>query len=157
MYFDNIKTIKEAKDLYRKLCKQLHPDMGGNAVKFEAMQKEFEDFINFSANRAFAESEKEYKKSYTSDDVAFLSKILKEIVQFDIDIEVIGTWIYCYNAYAYREQLKAKGFWFSSKHKAWVFSGEKKRSIRSRNTLADIRNKWGSTVIKNEKRAALTA
>ena len=29
MYFDNIKTIEEAKNLFRDLCKKLHPDTSG--------------------------------------------------------------------------------------------------------------------------------
>lgn len=41
-YFNNVHTAEEAKELYRKLVKRLHPDCGGNAEEFVAMQNEFE-------------------------------------------------------------------------------------------------------------------
>lgn len=157
-YFEGAKDIKEAKETYRRLAKQLHPDMGGSKEAFEDMQRQFESFCNHISGKIFDDYRQSGgKRSYDSDDISYLAKILKEIVEYDIDIEIIGTWIYCYRSYAYKDQLKAKGFWFSSKHKAWVFSGEQKRAIRSKNTLADIRSKYGSKFVKHEEKAKITA
>ena len=44
------------------------------------------------------------------------------------------------------------GFWFTGKHKAWVYSGRSKRNITSRETLDEIRESKGShKVAKGEK------
>ena len=42
MYFNNVKNIAELKNQYRKLALTLHPDRGGNAKEFSAMQIEYE-------------------------------------------------------------------------------------------------------------------
>lgn len=145
-YFENCKNIDEAKKQYKILAKQMHPDQGGDDELFKELQKQYENFLKFTANRAFSESK---KYDYDSDDVGFLAKILREIIDFDIDIEIIGTWIYCKNSYDYRDILKSKGFWYSGKHKAWIFSGEAKRKIRTKLSVEEVKNKYGCEQIKS--------
>jgi hypothetical protein len=72
-----------------------------------------------------------------------LSGCLEKIMDFDCKIEIIGYWIYCFSAYPVREQLMDLYFWFSSTHKAWVFSGRVKRLRAGKETLDEIRNKKG--------------
>jgi hypothetical protein len=43
------------------------------------------------------------------------------------------------------------GFWFSSKHKAWVFSGRAKKNITSRQSLDEIRANKGSRKVEREE------
>lgn len=66
-------------------------------------------------------------------------------------IEIIGQWIWCFESYEYKEQLKALDFWFSKSKKAWVYSGSKKKLIKTRNKLADIRKKYGSEIVRNKE------
>lgn len=40
--FDKCKTEKEVKKLYRKLSKELHPDLGGDQTKFIQMKQEYD-------------------------------------------------------------------------------------------------------------------
>ena len=40
-YFQNITKLEQAKQYYRKLAKQLHPDKGGSAIEFQQMQQEY--------------------------------------------------------------------------------------------------------------------
>ena len=40
-YFNNITTFEQAKQRYRILAKQLHPDKGGSATEFQLMQSEY--------------------------------------------------------------------------------------------------------------------
>ena len=42
MYFDEIEDTELLNDRYRELCKQLHPDRGGNADAFRLMREEYE-------------------------------------------------------------------------------------------------------------------
>jgi hypothetical protein len=44
------------------------------------------------------------------------------------------------------------GFWFSGKHKAWVYSGKSKRGRTGKETLNEIRAKKGSQKIEREEK-----
>lgn len=44
MYFNECTTIDQAKTLFRNLCKELHPDKGGNSSEFISMFNEFKHF-----------------------------------------------------------------------------------------------------------------
>lgn len=79
------------------------------------------------------------------------AEMLNKIIDFNIDIEIICQWIWCFNSSDYHEQLKELGFWFSASKKAWVFSGSKKRIIYSHNKMNDIRRKLGSEHIREKE------
>lgn len=40
-YFSGYESKEEAKEKYRQLCKELHPDMGGDVEEFNYMKKEY--------------------------------------------------------------------------------------------------------------------
>jgi hypothetical protein len=44
-YFEGITDLEQAKLLYRKLAKQLHPDKGGTAMEFQKMQEEYKSLL----------------------------------------------------------------------------------------------------------------
>ena len=153
-HYENCTTIEEAKSTYRTLCKKYHPDnlQTGDPGIFRAVVDEFQKTaqrIVFGAYHAY-QSEKGYSTSTDFTSYAF-AEILAKIVDFDIDIELIGYWIYAFNAYKYREQLKAIGFWFSKKHKAWIFSGGKKKRVRTRYTRNDVRYMHGSQIVREKE------
>lgn len=81
------------------------------------------------------------------------AEMLNKVIDFNMTIEIIGQWIWCFDSYNYHEQLKELGFWYSKSKKAWVFSGEKKKLVRSHNKLSDIRKKWGSEQVKEIEEA----
>lgn len=45
MYFLGITDIEQAKQRYRKLAKQLHPDKGGTSLEFQKMQDEYRELL----------------------------------------------------------------------------------------------------------------
>lgn len=81
------------------------------------------------------------------------AETLEKIIDFNMSIEIIGQWIWCFDSKEYHEQLKELGFWFSASKKAWVFSGNKKKLIRSHNKIADLRKKWGSEQVREKEEA----
>jgi hypothetical protein len=144
----------EAKKVYRELSKENHPDKGGSIEMMQQINIEYERFLkNFIDGRVndFAAD-----KDYDINSEPF-SDMLKKVMDFDMDIEIIGFWIYARDCWSVEEKntLKDLGFWYSKKHKAYVFSGSKKKKIRSKLTTADIRDIHGSTDIKTreEKKA----
>jgi len=158
-YFTQCTTIEEAKALYRQLLKEYHPDiMGeeGTALTAEIISQ-FKTFTAMcyrtTAGEYFDNSEKEEPEDYTP-----FTDILDKILFFDdMKIEIIGFWIYCFDSFLYKDALRDLGFWFSSKHKAWVFSGSKKARVWSKKSLDDIRDEKGSTEVQTKKRAKIEA
>lgn len=97
------------------------------------MKKIIADYKDFCARfmeTIFAENEKS-----NDQDVNVFADIIEKISDFDIEIEIIGFWIYAKNSYNYRVQLKEIGFLFSAKHKAWFYNGQTKKQDFAQNKL----------------------
>lgn len=45
IYFNDITNFNDAKQRYRVLAKQLHPDKGGKATDFQRMQDEYKTLL----------------------------------------------------------------------------------------------------------------
>ena len=150
--FKDCKTIEEAKILFRNLAMKNHPDQGGTEEGFKELMLCYEIFLNgFIADRFATAGEKTKGAS-----VVHFQEILNKIIDFNMDIEIIGFWIYARSSFEYKEQLKELGFWFSGKHKAWVYSGGAKIKRASGMSLDEIRMAHGSEKMKSEeKRRAL--
>jgi hypothetical protein len=152
-YFEHCQSVEEAKKRYRELLMQYHPDRAG--PEGEALTKEiigqFNSFLNGFMSQSFNSyyEDKEWKPG--PDAVTPFQDILKKIIDFDCEIEIIGYWIYCFKSYEVHEQLKELGFWFSSKHKAWVYSGRAKRLRAGKETLDEIRARKGNQKIEKEE------
>ena len=152
-YFTNCQSVEEAKKRYRELLMQHHPDHAGQ--EGEAITKDIinqfnaflKSFMSHSFNSYY--EDKEWKPD--AEAVTPFQDILQKIINLECEIEIIGYWIYCFNSKEVREQLKELGFWFSGKHKAWIFSGKAKRNITSRETLDEIRARKGSQKVEREK------
>ena len=54
-----------------------------------------------------------------------LREVLEKIINFSgVDIEIIGQWVWVFNSYEYRKELKELGFKYASNKKAWYFHTE---------------------------------
>jgi len=153
-YFSNCKSVEEAKKHYRELLKQYHPDHAGQ--EGEEITKEiinqFNAFLKSFMTNSFNSyyEDKEWKPEAGAETP--FQEVLQKIIDLECEIEIIGYWIYCFNSYEVRDQLRELGFWFTKKHKAWVYSGRAKLNISSRETLDQIRASKGSQkVAKQEK------
>jgi hypothetical protein len=152
-YFERCQSVEEAKKRYRELLMQYHPDHAGK--EGEAATKEiiaqFHAFLNAFMTHSFNSyyEDKEWKPA--PDAVSPFQEVLQQIINLDCEIEIIGYWIYCFNSKAVKEQLKELGFWFSGKHKAWIYSGRPKRLRAGKETLDEIRAKKGSQKIQKEE------
>ena len=85
MYFETAKTIEQAKNLFRDLCKKLHPDTSGFDSQSEFI-KMFNEFKNFKPNDSTGE------KSF--DASKFYDLVKKFDVLQDIKINFVGTFIW---------------------------------------------------------------
>lgn len=163
-YFRNINTLEELRKVYKELLKIHHPDNGGNVAEMQEINAEYDKAFNLLKNR-HATADKGTNEHYSefrnkqydfSEDKA-LREMLEKIITFSgITIEVVGNWIYIFNSYEFRKELKELGFKWASKKKAWYWHSETfRKKGRKALSMDDIRNYYGSTEVKTEERKQL--
>lgn len=169
-YFSDCRNIDDVKEAYRKYAKALHPDNGGDAEEFKKMQAAYTAAYNRykgvhrkkaagnteNTKKAAEDTHSDYTDDFSAE--AFASIIDKIIGLDGIDIEIVGSWIWLSgNTYPYKDIIKAAGFFWSSKHKKWYYSGDKKKSKRhSKLSFDEVRALHGSHDLKSSWRPKLT-
>ena len=156
-YFTNCKSIEEAKRLFHKLAIKHHPDLGGDTVIMQEINSEFEKVFEKLKNihESINNESQTYKTEQNSAEIPqeFMEIISKIIVMQDIEIELIGRWIWITGkSFPYKDTLKTLGFKWANQKKAWYWRKEEdaKRSSKTM-SLDDIKNLYGSTKITNVK------
>ena len=140
-YFDGYTDIKKR---YKELAMQHHPDRGGNVEIMKEINAEYERICKTGGTTTAAEN------------CAYMD-IINKIITINADIEIIGSWVWVFNAYPYREQLKVLGFKWASKRKAWIWHSPDSVSGSSKRGLDYIRSKYGSETVKSIHKIAAYA
>ena len=151
-WFLGVKTVEELRKQYRELLKKYHPDNDGGSV--ETTQE-----INAEYDHLFAALSKENNSDSQSpiydnqaENAAFKA-VLNQIIGYNMEIELIGSWIWCFNCYAYKDRLKELGFKFAPKKKAWTWHyGEYSCYHKGEIPIDDIRAKYGSQNVNLKSR-----
>ena len=151
-YFTNIKTLEELKKAYKKLAKQYHPDLNGGTTNdiMKAINREYDELFEKVKNIRSTADGKTYEKA-TGETSELFKNVINAIINFNIDIEIIGTWVWCFNSYEYKEQLKNLGFKYAAGKKAWCWHSDEYRAKRSKMTLDEIRATYGSDTIRTKE------
>lgn len=146
-WFTGVKTMEELRKKYRELLKKYHPDNVGGS---DAITKE----INAEYDAVFAQISRdspEDEQGYNHEENEQFKAILKAIIGFNMTIEIIGCWIWCFDCYQYREQLKEIGFSWCSKKKAWVWHADPyHRHHKKEIPLSHIKAKYGCQTVRNQ-------
>ena len=175
-YFSECQTIEEAKALYRELCKQHHPDAGGD---LRTMQDINAQWATFQAEGAKADGYKRQQDNHAEGrksaadfhDLEEVGEQIRTMIEFalnleGVEVELMGLWVWLTgNTKAHRETFKAwntaheetplKWKW-SPKKLAWYFAGVPTFN-RKDTTLEEIRNNYGSQVFSRSQRQAESA
>ena len=143
--FENITGLNEAKKVYKKLAKLLHPDVGGTNEEFKILNQVYNDTIEY--------------KIYFSNDTKYdieLEKIISQILHYeDITIEVVGSWIWLSgDTKAIKDKLKELNFRWAGKKKMWYY-GEKIRNGGKTKSMDDIKSKYGCTTVSHNSHSKL--
>jgi hypothetical protein len=150
-WFNECGTIEEVKATYKKLAKQHHPDLGGDTATMQEINKEFA-FASAKVIKGANLSEEETENEILSSEA--YRKAVEQIIHLDgIIIELVGYWLWVTgNTYPVRATLKSAGFFFAPKKLAWYFrTAEYKVSKGGKKSLDEIRNKYGSEVLNEDK------
>ena len=155
-FFTNCFTEAEIKARYRDLCKQHHPDLGGNEETMKAVNLAYEDRLRGE----FRKSMDNDRAEQTVDLEREVAAKVAEIIRLQgIIIELVGRWIWVTgDTFSVKDTLKAAGLFWASKKRAWYWhKPEDTCSSRAGRSLEDIKAKYGSVVLPGVKRAYLTA
>ena len=156
-YFKDCLTVEAVKAAYKELMKKHHPDKGGDREICKTINAQMDDVLRGFVQSGFAKFSEDKKRENANwkspfVDISKFSDILSQIISEEgIKIEIIGFWIYVFGGFGIKDKLKDLGFWYSAKHKAWIYSGGKKRRIRTSYTTDDNRSRWGSQEIEKEE------
>lgn len=151
-WFVGVKDIETLRKRYRELLKKYHPDNDGGSV-------EITQEINAEYDAVFARMSRENKadgESTTYDNEAedrAFREVLSQIIGYSMEIELIGSWIWCFNCYAYKDRLKELGFRYAPKKRAWTWHfGEFSRYHKDEIPIDDIRAKYGSQKVTRQSK-----
>lgn len=140
-WFRNVETVEELRAAYKELLKQHHPDNGGDLPVMQEINAEYEAV--FAVLKCKDKPDAGYSGEEAEEDVA-LREILNQIAGYNMDVEIIGSWVWCFNSYAYKDRLKELGFKFAPKKKAWTWHYGEYRRFGKEKDLDGIRAKYGS-------------
>lgn len=137
-------TITDIKKHFRELSKRYHPDLGGTEEQFKEMYKEYEYLIEHFI-------EKQYKDVRMSE---MVKALINELMYYDdMELEVVGDWLWVDTSRKNDTLLKGLGFFWSSKHSKYYYSGDTKKVTRcSSYSMQDMRNMMGNKKIGKKDR-----
>lgn len=161
-YFKNINTLEELRKQYKELLKKYHPDNANGSTeatqeinaeydKLFKMLKDKHESKTADSKDGNAKTDFNNMKYDFTEDIK-LREMLGKIIGFDgITIEIIGNWIWAFDSYGYRTELKALGFRYARNKKAWYYHTEifRKKSHKSL-SMDDIRSYYGSTEVETD-------
>ena len=141
-------TITDIKKHFRELSKKYHPDMEGTDTEFRELYSEYEYLIEHFI-------EKQYKDVRMSE---IVKALINEFMYYDdMELEVVGDWLWIDTSRDNDKLLKDLGFFWSSKHSKYYYSGSTKKVTKcSSYSMQDMRNMMGNKKIaKKEKEERL--
>jgi curved DNA-binding protein CbpA len=127
--FIDCKDLKEVKNLFIKLVKENHPDLGGNLELMQSINAEY-DLIKdngleyYHAKAGFTT---EFSKETANADLNFSSEDYLTIIKFclntGLDIELCGSWLWISgNTKGQKDHLKELGCKWSASKSMWYFT-----------------------------------
>ena len=145
--FKGVEGINEAKKIYKKLAKKLHPDVGGDEESFKILNAVYTDLIEH--------------KIYFSNDFKIdieLEKVISQKLHFaNCNIELVGSWIWISgDTKEIKDKLKELGFKWASKKKMWYY-GEMKSKNPTPKSMEEIKSKYGSEILKSKAKKQIAS
>ena len=162
--FDRCNSVDDVKKRFHELIKENHPDNGGNAAAAASILSQYKEILKkfdaWNASRTATASATDFNGTT---DAADLAKDIADAAAVacglgGVSVELCGSWLWVTgNTYIHRNALKAAGFKWASKKKAWYFhAGEYRRHAKTDMSLGAIRAKYGTATVSVETRPALT-
>lgn len=147
-YFEKCTNLEELRKAYKEALKKNHPDNGGSTEECAKINAEYKEAFEKLKNRTTSENK---EKDFDVEADEIMRDILNKIISFDINIEIVGCWIWVDgNTYQIKDNLKELGFKWSNKRKKWHFATIETKFHKNNMTFEEIRSKYGSNVVKSQ-------
>lgn len=152
-YFENCKSLEEAKKLLKSLARQNHPDMGGSVEVMQDINNQFDEFCknfvkqNYGFKAENSEQSEQCEGNFNDIPEEFYN-IIMELLKIDgIIVELIGRWIWISgDTYSHKEQLKSFGCRYAKNKKMWYWHKEEDVSHNRRKmSIDEIRSLHGTS------------
>lgn len=167
-WFKNCKSIEEAKELYKKLCRQHHPDLCEDANATEVMQQINEQFTRVfetlkNKHRTDAQQDNTAEQNTNGADTttaAEFMEIINSLIHLDgITIDLVGRWIWLGGeTFKHKDTIKKLGFMWANKKKMWYWhKAEDVCKSRKNLSIEEIKNKYGCQSFATVTTQRLTA
>lgn len=161
-FFDHLTNIADVKAEYKRLAKLHHPDVGGDTATMQAVNAQYADAIHRiqrggeHPSPASATASSRQRADVPEEFIAVINAV---IGLHGVDLDLVGDWLWATgNTYPNRDALKAAGFRFASKKRAWYWHpADAAMSRASRKSLDEIKDKYGSERISGAAPRILTA
>lgn len=156
-HFKNVQSLEELRRQYKDLLKKYHPDnKDGSTKACQEINAEYDKLFKILKDRhesAASSAQSAYKYDFNAESDKAIRDILQKIIKFtNATIEVCGSWVWVFNSYEYRAELKNLGFKFASKKKAWYWHGEEYQKKSHKSLSMDrIRDLYGSVSVETER------
>ena len=145
-WFTGVTDIQTLRQRYREMLKEHHPDNGGNVSDMQNINAEYDVLFD-----VLSKADKSDKQSYTHEENEQFKAILNEITAFNMTVQIIGSWIWCFDCFQYKDQLKVLGFTWCSKKRAWVWHSEPYHRYHKKEIpLSDIKSKYGCQTVRKQ-------
>ncbi len=164
-YFKDCKTLEQLRKVYRDTFKKNHPDCGGtwngkDVVAFEAAYTaRFEELKKWDTTCTREDATKEEQNRYNPEQDARIREALRRVITIpDINIEIVGCWIWIDGAtYTCKDQLKEYGYKWSKSRKKWHFTPYERTKYYKGGKLSfdEIRARYGSEKMEQAPTAAI--
>ncbi len=152
-WFDKSKlhTVAELRAEYKRLLIKHHPDNGGKVSDMQEINSEYGTLYAILTLKESADEESCTEQDRAADE-AFRA-ILNEIAGYNITIQIIGEWLWAFDSFAYKDQLKALGFRYAPTKRAWTWHAEPyHRHHKKEVPLSHIRAKYGCQTVRSQSR-----
>lgn len=135
------------KKAYRRACAKFHPDRNpAGEEMMKAVNAAYEALKEHVGSVAKSENP-EYEANYDDD----LNDALNAIIDLEgLIIEICGAWVWVSgNTKEHKDALKAAGYWWAAKKKAWYFRpADWKSASRGGFSMDKIRDYHGSKIVR---------
>ncbi len=152
-FFKDVQSVEELKTQYKKLAFEHHPDRGGKTEDMQAINAEYDELLKIVGKIHKTKDGKTYKRECRADVPDRFKEIINAIISFNCKIELCGSWIWVFNAYQYKDQLKELGFFWCNSKKAWAWT-DNPTNNKIHYSLEQRRRMHGSEVIREEEENA---
>lgn len=161
-------SLENARSVYHKLAKQLHPDHGGD---LETMKNLNNDYAAFLAGTAKAEAYTRQTEAHAAGkrsaadfhDMNEVERLLFEKIRTILNlsgslvVELCGLWVWVSgDTKPVKDQIKAAGFNWSPDKRSWYYAGVPSFN-RHHWSMDAIRNHYGSTQFKNSEETSIVS